>query len=162
MRTSKVRESGVDLSVNTKDLSALIKSDFWNYLHGQQSFEVFHATSCEKVMDKLSKRYDPVCYGKAQKAVNMIMKFLYCFDGATEIEDRFSDCHMILDSEILGWYREKVDKKQKTAWSKLSEEEYFEIQQKIKQHITENYAPYSVLQAEFVIWDREINKKLFK
>lgn len=162
MRTSKVKPNGVDLSTVKMDMGKLLKTDFWDYIHGSQDFNSFQTSVCEKMIDILSKRYTPVCYGKAQKAFNMAMKFLYCFDGAIEFEKRFADCHMPLDSKILGWYREKVDKKQKTEWSKLSEEEYFEIQQKIKQHITENYAPYSVLQAEFVIWDREINKKLFK
>lgn len=160
MRTSKVKPNGTNLSTVKRAMGELLKTDFWDYIHGSQDFESFQTLVCEKTMDILSQRYIPVCYGKAQKAFNMAMKFLYCFDGAIEFEKRFTDCHIPLDSKILGWYR-KIDKRQKTSWSLLDKKEYLEIQEKIKQyiHTKEEYRFYSVLQAEFVIWDNEINNK---
>ena len=159
-RVLRVKEDGTDLASVKADLSDWIKKVFWTYLHseGVQNFSDFHARACEAVTAIFEKRYDGMTYGKAQKVVNMIFKYLYCFDGAIALEDKFKACHMPLDSKILDWYKVNVDKHQKTPWSKLEAEEYHTIQEKLKAHIAAHYQPYTVLEAEFVIWDQEINQ----
>ena len=140
-------------------LTAMLKTDFWDYVNGEADFLAFHSAACDNILALLEQRYERVTYGKAQKAVNMIFKYLYCFDGAEQAEERFAHCHMPLDSKILDWYRANVDVNQATPWSKLDKAEYAVIQDKIAGHIATQYAPYTVLQAEFVIWDTEISKK---
>jgi hypothetical protein len=145
-----------------KDFSTYLKTEFWNYFKNSQSFSAFHNKACNDMIDIFSKRYNNVSYGKAQKAINMTFKYFYCFENAdsSQNELKFSDCHMPLDSKILEWYRKEIDNSQYTAWSYLDKNEYDIIQEKIKKHIGQKYNKnYTVLQAEFVIWDDAINNK---
>lgn len=164
MKDVQVRMLGVKADnpqalLNLKSqLASYIKEHFWNYFNGSLSFEEFHKTACNDIMNIFSERYNNVRYGKAQKIVNMTFKYFYCFDKSCQMEEKFDDCHMPLDSKILDWYKANIDKTQKTAWSYLEKEEYDQIQNKIKNYIKHNYCPYTVLQSEFVIWDNEINK----
>lgn len=144
------------------DLAEYVKKEFWDYFNGAEKFDVFYSRACDDIMKILSERYNNVRYGKGQKAVNMIFKYFYCFNDADlpKNEDKFVDCHMPLDSKILEWYRKEIDNTQKTPWSYLDKDEYDEIQKKIKDYINIKYnGKYTVLQAEFVIWDDAIKNK---
>ena len=145
------------------EFSTYIKKEFWDYFNSTTSFNTFHDKACNDMIEIFSKRYNNVTYGKAQKAVNMIFKYFYCFDNSDlpQYEKKFSDCHMPLDSKILEWYRKDIDNSQNTPWSYLNEDEYDEIQERIKKHIGAKYnGEYTVLQSEFVIWDDAINNKV--
>ena len=144
------------------DFASYVKEKFWDYFNGKISFNQFHDKACNDMIEIFSKRYNNVTYGKAQKAVNMIFKYFYCFDYADspQYENKFSDCHMPLDSKILEWFRKDIDNSQNTPWSYLNKDEYDKIQECINKHIGAKYnGGYTVLQAEFVIWDKAINNK---
>lgn len=163
VRVLTVKQGSIGIDEIKAELCDFIKKAFWSYFYAQGElidFPSWHDNACRKVIEILEKRYDGVTYGKAQKIVNMIFKYLYCFDGALNFEDCFGECHMPLDSKILDWYRRNVDKEQKTPWSKLEKKEYLEIQEKIDEHVKKAYNnSYTTLEAEFIIWDSEINKR---
>ena len=103
-----------------------------------------------------------ICYGKAQKIVNMTLKGCYCLKGARQKEEYFTYCHMALDSFTLAWYNRNAQdngfEKNKTAWSNLTDEKYKNIQANIRTiepdiTLFKNLTP---LQKEFLIWPLEI------
>ena len=147
-----------ELSCMKAELSDYIKTHFWQYFHSTVSFDDFHRSTCHDMIAIFSKRYQGVQYGKAQKAVNMLFKYFYCFLGSEQMEQRFEDCHIPLDANILTWYRAHIDASQSTPWSFLDEKEYLHIQDRIKTYVQSRYPSYTVLQAEFIIWHREICK----
>ena len=61
------------------EFSTYVKKEFWDYFNGTTSFNTFHDKACNDMIEIFSKRYNNVSYGKAQKAVNMIFKYFYCF-----------------------------------------------------------------------------------
>ena len=55
----------------------------------QSDFDSWHNTQCNSVLKVINKYYtnrdgSEVCYGKAQKVVNMTLKGCYCLEGALE------------------------------------------------------------------------------
>ena len=114
-----------------------------------------------KVNNELFKdKYYPMQYGKAQKLINMTMKYLSTCDNADKYEERFKDCHMALDSKILDWYynevRPDIKKSYRKSWSSLDEISYFEIQNDIREYCkTHNYIPFV---QEWPIWAEYMKK----
>lgn len=51
-----------------------------------------------------------VCYGKAQKILNMTLKGCYCLDNSENYENHFEYCHMPLDFFTLEWFYRDVCK----------------------------------------------------
>lgn len=121
-------------------------------------------------------------YGKAQKIVNMSLKYLYCifkcnsneeFDDkqnkfnvsvATSVTDSvFACCHMPLDSYTLNWYYSlpKYKTRKELTWSSLSEDNYNLIQNNIRGYLSSQaQLPQNVLQTEFIIWQKEKTKTI--
>lgn len=152
------------------DVSSLNDDDF------KKNFDSWHIGACENVLDVLQKHYtnkdgSDVCYGKAQKIVNMTFKYLYCIPGFAEKEKHFKYCHVALDTFTLEWlYRKSKEKNlpitrdNLVPWSNISAAEskvngkeiytYSKLQGifadlvkvKKEQH---NLTPF---QAEFYIW----------
>lgn len=143
-------------------------------------FDKWHDGACKAFLAAFNKEaktrgVTPQKYGKAQKIVNMSLKYLYCifyrnqdnkFDDSKikfdmnkkDVKSIFDSCHMPLDSYTLNWYYNipayKNDKKLK--WSYLEDYEYKAIEANIKKHLqNQNVLPKNVLQAEFVIWQQE-------
>jgi hypothetical protein len=119
-------------------------------------------------------------YGKAQKVINMAMKYLFCLDGADRYLDRFKYCHMAIDrytlrwitKEVFPWYnngKSRPDRLVATkapSWSNLeygdtSEKySYYQFQSIIRDYLnsatnpyrSETGAPLTPFEAEFYIW----------
>lgn len=137
----------------------------------KEDFDEWHDFVCTKIVLPVVQHFytnrdaehSPVCYGKAQKIVNITLKCCYCLDGARDREDYFTYCHVPLDSFTLNWYKKnggQID----TEWSKLDEVEYEEIQKFIRNiepdiELFNNLTP---LQKEFLIWRLEIMKSTVK
>lgn len=136
-------------------------------------YEEWHKKACRKVLPIIQKYYtnkdgSPVCYGKAQKVVNMTMKTVYCLvcndeDAFQKYNHRFACCHIPLDTFTMNWYHKYY--KTNTLWSNLQEEEYYTISSKIAALFKEKtvealYRNYTPLQAEFFIWEEEQLKVL--
>lgn len=114
--------------------------------------------------------------GKAQKIINMTLKYLYCMEYDEEtIGIKFEKCHMAIDSYTLEWYfrvpnyimengekKKQLSKTSVGCWSKMSEEHYHRIQKNIVKYLQEEQKVYIIdskkmtpLQAEFIIWEEE-------
>lgn len=94
-------------------------------------------------------------YGKAQKVINIIFKFLAAY-GKIKNE---SDCHMPIDSFVLKWRYGTDTYEGKTAWSNLNKEQYDKIQEdiieRIKDDITVGNTTVKVnnrVEADYYIW----------
>lgn len=110
-------------------------------------FNELHKECCniffKTVTDKNKK---PYAYGIAQKVINLTFKYLYCHDEAKNYEDNFKDCHTVLDSYILKYYSIKD-----TSWTKLSEKDYDDIEETIKNQ-RKRIDGLTQFQEEFVVW----------
>lgn len=134
----------------------------------EEVFDDWHHETCQGVLTCIRKYYTnqngtEVCYGKAQKIVNMTLKGCYCLQGADQREAYFQHCHMVLDSFTLAWYNRNTTKKVATPWSNLSETEYKQIQYLNRENSVrgivlhmEPFQDLTPLQREFLIWPLEI------
>lgn len=137
----------------------------------EEGFDEWHKAVCTEFLTLFNednkKRYQPVAYGKAQKAVNMVFKYLYCYDGAEKYinEGYFAHCHMALDNLTLNWYKKEVAYPPTDgAWSDLKYGAYIEIQTNIRNYLEGSSSPLpsNALEAEFYVWQRERYGEDFK
>ena len=137
----------------------------------EEGFDEWHKAVCTEFLTLFNednkKRYMPVAYGKAQKAVNMVFKYLYCYDGAEKYinEGYFAHCHMPLDNFTLNWYKKEVAYPPTDgAWSDLKYGAYVEIQTNIRNYLKGSSSPLpsNALEAEFYVWQRERYEEDFK
>lgn len=154
----------VDTLIDRTDTDSFlnqIKKYFNNPFLSQTDFDSWHKDRCNEVLDKIQLYYtnsngSDVCYGKAQKIVNITLKGCYCLDGAKAKEDYFTHCHMALDSFTLAWYNRNNKTKIKTNWSSLTFDEYQGIVTGIRDMVDPVFADLTPLQKEFMIWPLEI------
>ena len=105
-----------------------------NSLH-KDDFEKWHHDTCTLFLNTLQDDYENLCYGKAQKIVNMMFKHLYCLNGAAAYDDYFTPCHLVLDRFTLEWLRRSLPSVSKVGvWSNLQYNE--------SENAWENYAYY--------------------
>lgn len=151
-----------------------------NKLLTEEEFDKFHDKLCTDFLEKInaartSVGYCELCYGSAQKFINMIFKYLSCYKDYCDYKDYFKHCHMPVDTVILKRlkneydieeikYREYVDKKgkrsltasyQKTPWTKLDADKYKKILKIIREKVSNDkrYKEMSLLDVEFSIWE---------
>ena len=140
----------------------LLAEELYNYLNNktietQVSFDQWHHTVCEKFITELNKNITKKkSYGKAQKALNMALKYAYCCNNAFNAfpYEKFTYAHMALDGYTyiganktdypLSFCRDtvfslKYGKKprgRKTSWSKLDVTDYLATVKDIKDCIS--------------------------
>lgn len=140
-----------------KELFEWLAVEFYTYFQNDcTDFDNWHKTICEGFLNRFKPilneyGYDAeksLKYGKAQKIINMTFKYLFCFDDAENYGEKFNVCHMPIDSYILNWYNDSSKDKCIVAWSDLEKEQYYKIQENIK-NILDGYNPFL---AEFYIW----------
>lgn len=77
-----------------------------------KAYDKWHEEAGDIILNFLRTQYEDssVTYGKAQKVVNMTMKYLYCLKGAEQeqYKEKFQYCHMPLDSFMLEWFWREV------------------------------------------------------
>lgn len=147
-----------------------IEQYFCDAPRSDKDFDRWHDERCQEILRILRCFYKnqngtDVCYGKAQKIVNMTLKGCYCLQGATQRDAYFQHCHMALDRFTLAWYNrtlkaanKKTDMTVSTPWSNLDETEYKAIQYAIRD-LRMDMPPFddlTALQKEFLIWPVEI------
>lgn len=174
-------DEGGDGAVEKERALTYLRDSFYAYFHnggeidtvdGRKSYDVmsregfdeWHKAVCTEFLTLFNednrKRYQPVAYGKAQKAVNMVFKYLYCYDGADKYIDEgyFDYCHMPIDNLTLNWYKKEVAyPPADCAWGDLKYGAYIEIQTNIRNYLEGSSSPLpsSGLEAEFYVWQRE-------
>lgn len=153
-----------------EDITSLDKQSLKN------KFDNMHKIICKNVLNILQKYYTnsdgtDVCYGKAQKIVNMTFKYLYCIPGTNKKEDYFTYCHVALDTFTLEWLYRKCKTTKRTIirdnlvpWSNITNKEckkngkeiysYEKLQEIFRELVTDpktdlNLTPF---QTEFYIW----------
>lgn len=120
--------------------------------------------------------------GYAFKFASMVFKYFYCFDDIREkYGDKFDQCYLPLDSNTLNWYEKKF-KEKCSVWSELEKKKYEAIQLKIENEIknnklsyeyklidlkqkkieTMNCLPKNRLHLEFIMWNQEKYKVVYK
>lgn len=78
-----------------------------NTVNNQNSFDGFHERICSDLQADFDvERRKHGCllsfsYGHAQKMINMVFKYLSCYDDYDDFADLFSYCHIPIDSYIL-------------------------------------------------------------
>ena len=144
-----------------------IEKYFADPARSREAFDKWHRETCSDILlpairhfytNRDTERSD-VCYGKAQKILNMTLKSCYCLDGARGKEEHFEHCHVALDSFTLAWYRHH--KKENTSeWSNLGFDEYISIQESIRgfERDIDLFDGLTPLQKEFFVWRLEIMK----
>lgn len=163
---------------STKALQKELENLFNKLPKRVSDFDTWHGNACKAFLNAFNKAANTYSvtqqkYGKAQKIVNMSLKYIYCifycnknneFDNSQtkfnlnkdDVEQIFKSCHMPLDSYTLNWYYENNGKANKLAWSSLDENNYNYIKDKIRKCLQNQHVlPTNVLQAEFVIWQQE-------
>lgn len=105
-------------------------------------------------------------FGKAQKIVNMTLKYLMLFDNAQEHEDIFRKSHMPIDSYIIDYFNKVDNLGIKKSWSNFEKEDYISLQEYIKTYCkTEVVTAGGIkligypLYDEFTIWHEGKNIK---
>ena len=129
----------------------------------KDSFDQWHHETCEGFIAACASAGITIAYGMAQKFLNLLLKYTYCFvDATTVVSTKFQYCHLTLDgytyhpSNALDpryltthtygtyvintpYYDRDVapiaPTDTRTAWSKLSYEEYIQIQENIRTHL---------------------------
>ena len=131
----------------------------------QAEFDKWHKNICDWFLNEFNTNvmrpagYKDICYGKAQKIVNVAFKSLYLFcDIVPGNPSHFTFCHFIIDRYTLIWYNDEVCKKRgmpvfKKPWRDMSYSEYIEIQKNIRNYLnTQNEYCQNPFLAEFEIW----------
>lgn len=157
-------------------------------IYTKEQFDEWHKETCEEFVMKCKKMLEPniaekITAGKAQKILNMTMKYVYCCSDEKIDVDKFKWCHVALDhftlenwfsNDVLDWLNEPKDKKDKinkgrmVNWSNLeygdSEKigSYYWIQEHIRDYLDKEsgtkgskYEGLTPFQAEFYVWKDE-------
>lgn len=119
-----------------KKCTKYLKEQFTLMLDSQptsnQEFENQHKNICDGFLTTINSfaEIKKQSYGKAQKVVNIIFKFLVAY-GKWGNE---SQCHMPIDSFVLKWLYGR-DTFNGVSWSNISYEDYVKIQEAISEKI---------------------------
>lgn len=182
---------GHNNDIKDKSITALkdkIKSFFVNKnTYNQTSFDAWHKDACDNFLSTFNNEAEKYSveeqkYGKAQKIVNMSLKYLYCifkcntdkeFDdkqtkfgmqvSPSVVDSYFEYCHMPLDSYTLNWYYslKKYKTQKKLTWSSLSKDNYNLVQNNIRDYLSgQDHLPKNVLKTEFIVWQQEKTKTI--
>ena len=71
----------------------------------QYIFNVFHDDLCTTFQSDCKTKGYIHTYGNAQKMINVLFKYLSCFEDAAKYKDWFKYCHMTLDRFTYNGYR---------------------------------------------------------
>ena len=130
------------------------------HIETRQTFDDWHQKICESFIKRCANAGIEVKYGMAQKFLNLLMKYVYCFEDANTLHpSKFAYCHFILDgytyySPLQSYVNDKnygtytlltpfyarqvfAAPASFTCWSKLSYEEYINIQGDIRVYLSE-------------------------
>lgn len=136
----------------------------------QCEFDDWHKEICNNFVNEFNEitkdfSVDTIEFGKGQKLINCSLKYIYCLKGADEYKEKFEHCHMILDRYTYseGFYKKEVinAKGTLTSWSMLGDDEYYRIQQNIRnylkgttEYVDSNGIQLTPFQTEFFVFDK--------
>lgn len=155
-----------------RELYDWLAEEVFSYLHNGtvetlESFDKWHKKVCDSFVANCSSIGITVQYGMAQKFLNLLMKYIYCFEDADTLHrSKFEFCHVALDGYTYNstsqdyisattygsytihtpFYSTHVAPPptiHKTPWSKLSYTQYIEIQKNIREYLRRNPLTYA-------------------
>ena len=122
----------------------------------QDGFDAIHKELCEQFLESFKKAGYTHTYGNAQKFINVLFKYLACYEDAERFfKEKFKYCHMALDRYTyngyrLPFYRDVVyasmhgrSDEKLTAWSQLTESEYHRVAKDIADYISSHPKTYN-------------------
>lgn len=132
-------------------------------------FDTKHAELCDGILGILNDSKNGIeeqKYGKAQKVINIIFKFLVAYG---RLPEKYVECcHIPIDSFVLKW-RYGSDKYNGNAWSYLDPSDYQKIQSDIAQAVKEDIEVCGVrvsansrIDADFFVWYITMINKAYK
>lgn len=124
--------------------------------NNQSNFDEFHHEICQRFLDKLNKIRNMVglqsaTYGNAQKMINILFKYLACFDDYPKYADLFSYCHMPIDGYIARALNGNGVLVPSTPWNKLTYPQYIGLQKAIRINLPRD-PNMTILEGEFILW----------
>lgn len=157
-----------------------LAEEIYTYIHSDPCcFSEWHNDICVSFCKKIKELHGKIPYGKAQKILNMSMKYLFCLNDSQKYASKFMECHMAIDQFTLEWFiravlTEKnmrnisVGRIRETSWSKLEcgedeneEYSYLWLQKTIRDYLSsekntiyrnETGNKLTPFIAEFYIW----------
>lgn len=90
-------------------------------------------------------------YGNAQKMINILFKYLTCFDDYPKYADLFSYCHMPIDGYIARALNGNGVLVPLTPWNKLTYPQYIDLQKDIRINLPRD-PNMTILEGEFILW----------
>lgn len=94
--------------------------------------EISEIKKVDTGIEKIDKDDNKITYGKAQKIVNMSMKYLYFFDDANNyVSTVFNKCHMAIDEYIMKFFDSKGYKRKVDRWSNFDKKTYNDYRTKV-------------------------------
>lgn len=130
-----------------------------NIINNQSNFDEFHHGICQWFLDELNvirtmvglKGRDIARYGNSQKMINILFKYLACFNDYPKYADLFSYCHMPIDGYIVRALKNNGVAVPSTPWNWLDDNGYINLQKDIRSKLKKNLNT-TVLEAEFILW----------
>ena len=135
-----------------------------NTANTQANFDQLQEDLCELFLDIFNKdgKYHHT-YGNAQKMVNMLFKYLTCFEDYMAFADLFSHCHIPIDGIILGRFARVYHVPGTTGvidhgeyygvcWSKMSKSEYTQLLADYRAIFSPIKCDNTWLSLEYPIW----------
>lgn len=135
-----------------------------NNANTQENFDKFQEELCDMFLDIFIKdgKYTHT-YGNAQKMVNMLFKYLTCFEDYQDFADLFSYCHIPIDGIILGRFACVYHVPGTTGvsthgeyygvcWSKMNKAEYTRLLTDYRATLNPIKGDNSWLGLEYPIW----------
>lgn len=122
----------------------------------QADFDVFHEECCELFLERFRNEGITHTYGNAQKFINVLFKYLSCYDDAENVfAEKFRYCHMALDRYLYNGYRlpfyrdivytaiHREDPDELEVWSRLTKPVYQDIHTDIVSYMSGNPKTYN-------------------
>lgn len=131
----------------------------------KNDFDMFHNEVTKWFLDELNKirkfaGLSNAKYGNAQKMINVLFKYLACFEDYPKYLHYFDYCHMPIDSYIMkagldngiiGITNNKGYKFNGQAWEELDKNNYLSLQKELDVNLKRRKI-VSLLNCEFYLW----------
>jgi hypothetical protein len=171
---------------NIDEILSNVAEKIYNYLSDENNAEIsckcfdeLHNAICTEFLDSLNNArqsvgYVELCYGSAQKFINMVFKYLSCYSDFSSYKDHFKWCHMPIDTVILKWLKDNYNitsikyyvyfnkkgkatlsaKYKNNPWTKFSKNLYTDLLDVIREKVSidNRFSGKTILEAEFSIW----------
>jgi hypothetical protein len=169
-------------NINVVPILDYIAEKLYSYLNdepdtilNQTNYDNFIYNLCEYFKNEYNKeaKIAEVCeieFGIAQKLINMIFKYLSCYEDYVGFADIFKYCHMPIDSYVLHYFNDMrivssivsyysahavspYASYHSSSWSKMDRALYERLVDEYRKNLGILYPDYTWLHQEYYIWE---------